>query len=67
MILACRNVEKGEAAAKDIQALTSCSAGTLQVWHLDMSSYVSVQEFSDKVKTELPRLDILANANCLNV
>ena len=63
VILACRNVEKGEAAAKDIQATTSCSSDNLQVWHLDLSSYASVQAFSDRVKTELPRVDVLlANA-----
>jgi NAD(P)-dependent dehydrogenase (short-subunit alcohol dehydrogenase family) len=59
VILACRNAEKGKAAAKDIQATTSCSSDTLQVWHLDMSSYASVQAFSDRVKAELPRLDVL--------
>jgi NAD(P)-dependent dehydrogenase (short-subunit alcohol dehydrogenase family) len=59
VILACRNVEKGKAAAKDIQATTSCSSGSLQVWHLDISSYVSVQAFTDRVKAELPRLDVL--------
>jgi NAD(P)-dependent dehydrogenase (short-subunit alcohol dehydrogenase family) len=59
VILACRNVEKGKAAAKDIQATTSCSSDTLQVWHLDMGSYASVQAFSDRVKAELPRLDVL--------
>lgn len=59
VILACRNVDKGKAAAKDIQATTSCSSDTLQVWHLDMSSYASVQAFSDRVKAELPRLDVL--------
>ncbi len=63
VILACRNVEKAEAAAKDIQETTSCSSDTLQVWHLDMSSYASVQAFSDRVNTELPRVDVLlANA-----
>ena len=59
VIMACRNTEKGKAAAKDIQATTSCSANVLQVWHLDMSSYASVQAFSDRAKTELPRLDAL--------
>ncbi|KAK0511691.1 hypothetical protein JMJ35_006264 [Cladonia borealis] len=66
VILACRNVEKGEAVAKDIQATTSCSSDSLQVWHLDLSSYASVQAFSDRVKTELPRVDaLLANAGIL--
>lgn len=63
VILACRNVEKGYVAAKDIQATTSCSPDTLLVWELDLSSYTSIQAFSDRVKAELPRLDILiANA-----
>ncbi|KAL9073261.1 MAG: hypothetical protein Q9161_003093 [Pseudevernia consocians] len=59
VILACRNVEKAKAAANDIQATTLCSSNTLQVWHLDMSSYTSVQAFSDRVKGDLPRLDSL--------
>jgi NAD(P)-dependent dehydrogenase (short-subunit alcohol dehydrogenase family) len=63
VILACRNVEKGKAAAKDIQTTTSCSPETLKVWQLDMSSYASVMAFAEKAKTELPRLDVfLANA-----
>ncbi|KAF2093001.1 retinol dehydrogenase [Rhizodiscina lignyota] len=63
VILACRNIEKGKAAAQDIEATTSCPSGTLDVWHLDLSSYKSVQAFGDKVKAELPRLDVLiANA-----
>lgn len=63
VIFACRNVEKAEAAMKDIQVTTSCSSDTLQVWHLDMSSYASVQAFSDRVRAELPRVDALvANA-----
>jgi NAD(P)-dependent dehydrogenase (short-subunit alcohol dehydrogenase family) len=59
VILACRNADKGKAAAKDIQATTSCSPDTLEVWNLDMSSYASVQAFSDRAKAELPRLDVL--------
>ena len=63
VILACRNVEKGKAAANNIQASTSCSSDTLQVWHLDLSSYASIQAFSGRVEAELPRLDVLvANA-----
>ncbi len=63
IILACRNVDKAKAAAKDIQDTTLCSSDTLQVWHLDMSSYASVQAFSNRVKAEVPRVDVLmANA-----
>jgi short-subunit dehydrogenase len=33
------------------------------VWHLDISSYASVQAFSNKAKAELLRVDVLiANA-----
>jgi NAD(P)-dependent dehydrogenase (short-subunit alcohol dehydrogenase family) len=59
VILACRNMDKGKAAAKDIQESTLCSPDIVDVWHLDLSSYASVQAFADKVKTELPRLDVL--------
>jgi len=63
VIIACRNVEKGKAAAKDIQATTHCSADILKVWQLDMSSYASVLAFAEKAKAELPRLDaLIANA-----
>lgn len=63
VILACRNTSKGLAAAKDIRATTGCSSDTLDVWQLDMGSYASVQAFASRVKTELPRLDVLiANA-----
>ncbi|RDW63776.1 putative short-chain dehydrogenase [Coleophoma cylindrospora] len=63
VILACRNLSKGQAAAKDIQTTTGCSSDTIGVWQLDMGSYASVQAFAAKVKAELPRLDVLiANA-----
>ncbi|KAH6971761.1 putative short-chain dehydrogenase [Ilyonectria sp. MPI-CAGE-AT-0026] len=59
VILACRNIEKANAAAKDIQESTSCPPQTLLVWKLDMSSYASVQAFAERAKSELPRLDSL--------
>lgn len=63
VILACRNVQKANNAAQDIKASTSCPSNVLQVWELDMSSYDSVRAFSNRAKTELPRLDaLIANA-----
>jgi NAD(P)-dependent dehydrogenase (short-subunit alcohol dehydrogenase family) len=63
VIIACRNVERGKAAAADIVATTSCPPDVLDVWSLDMSSYKSVQAFCEKAKAELPRIDVvLANA-----
>jgi len=63
VVMAVRNVEKGEAAARDIRSTTSCAPDALKVWQLDMSSYASVTAFAERAKAELPRLDaLLANA-----
>lgn len=59
VILACRNIEKGQAAAEEIQLSTRCSPSTLAVWKLDMSSYASVKTFAERARSELPRLDAL--------
>ncbi len=40
VILACRSVEKGEAAKKDIESTTK-RAGVVEVWQLDLGSYNS--------------------------
>ncbi|CAD0084109.1 unnamed protein product [Aureobasidium vineae] len=61
VILACRNLEKGEAALKDIEESTK-RTGVAEVWSLDLSSFESVKEFAKKVDT-LPRIDaIIENA-----
>lgn len=57
IIIACRSIEKGEAAKADIEASNS-RTGVVQVWQLDLSSYESVREFAQKAKT-LQRIDIL--------
>ena len=59
VILACRSVQKGEAAAKDIQNSTGCAPETLQVWQLDLSSHSSVIAFAERAKAKLSRLDAL--------
>ncbi|THX79989.1 NAD(P)-binding protein [Aureobasidium pullulans] len=61
VILACRNLEKGEAAVKDIEQSTK-RTGVAEVWSLDLSSFESVKEFAKKVD-KLPRIDsIVENA-----
>ncbi|KAH0376768.1 NAD(P)-binding protein, partial [Aureobasidium melanogenum] len=61
VILACRNLEKGEAAVKDIEESTK-RIGVAEVWSLDLSAFDSVKEFVKKVDT-LPRIDaIIENA-----
>jgi NAD(P)-dependent dehydrogenase (short-subunit alcohol dehydrogenase family) len=67
VIMAVRDVKKGEAVAQEIQTITSCSPNALKVWELDLSSYTSVLAFGQKAQTELQRLDaVLANAGIHN-
>ena len=61
VILACRSLDKGEAAKKDIEATTG-RKGVIEVWQLDLSSYQSVKQFAERAKT-LRRLDsVVENA-----
>ena len=57
VILAVRNLEKGEAAKTSIEA-SERRKGVVEVWHLDLSSYTSVKEFATKAQG-LKRLDVL--------
>jgi NAD(P)-dependent dehydrogenase (short-subunit alcohol dehydrogenase family) len=45
VILACRSVEKGKAAAKNIRESTGCSSETLDIWQLDMVSHGLLKSF----------------------
>jgi NAD(P)-dependent dehydrogenase (short-subunit alcohol dehydrogenase family) len=56
VILACRNLEKGEAAKKEIESSTG--RNVVEVWQLDLSSYESVKQFAKRAQG-LDRLDIL--------
>ena len=61
VIIACRSLDKGEAAKKDIEASTG-RKGAIEVWQLDLSSYESVKQFAARAKS-LSRLDsIVENA-----
>ena len=61
VILACRSLDKGEAAKKDLESSTGRS-GAVEVWQLDLSSYESVKQFAERAKS-LRRLDsIVENA-----
>lgn len=62
LIMAVRNMKKGEAARLELLKLTGREASTIEVWELDMDSYSSVKNFAARAET-LPRLDaLLANA-----
>ncbi len=58
LIIACRNLDKGEAAVLDIKA-TPGSTQAVEVWKLDLCSFQSVKEFQKRIYSDLERLDIL--------
>ncbi|KAH8901477.1 NAD(P)-binding protein [Thozetella sp. PMI_491] len=64
MILACRSVEKGNAARKAIiKEMGPSIIANIEVWPLDLADYRSVLSFGERVRSELTRLDIfVANA-----
>ncbi len=57
VILAVRNVEKGEAAKKSIEESTG-RTGVAEVWRLDLAHYESVKDFAKRAQG-LERLDVL--------
>lgn len=62
LIMAVRNMKKGEAARLELLKLTGRDPSTIEVWELNMDSYSSVMNFAARAKT-LSRLDaLLANA-----
>ncbi|KAH9369562.1 hypothetical protein HPB48_019650 [Haemaphysalis longicornis] len=58
VILACRNVDKGQRAAKEIDAEVGRS---VTVKRLDLCSFESVRQFADDVLRTEERLDVLVN------
>ena len=58
VIIAVRSIEKGEEARREIERRTKATAGVVEVWQLDLSSYESVKNFARKAES-LPRIDIL--------
>ncbi|KAJ5212179.1 uncharacterized protein N7498_003825, partial [Penicillium cinerascens] len=62
LIMAVRNVPKGETARLKLLEATGREESSIEVWELDMDRYSSVESFATRVTT-LPRLDVfLANA-----
>ncbi|KAK9687752.1 Sodium:neurotransmitter symporter family [Popillia japonica] len=63
VIMACRNTEKAEEAAKDI--IDSCTdnanVGKLAVEELDLNSLKSVKKFCNKILQKHERIDLLIN------
>jgi NAD(P)-dependent dehydrogenase (short-subunit alcohol dehydrogenase family) len=61
VILACRDVAKGEAAADWIAAAAAVERGGLRVVRLDLASLASVRRAADEIRSSSPRLDLLIN------
>jgi NAD(P)-dependent dehydrogenase (short-subunit alcohol dehydrogenase family) len=59
VVLACRNVERGEVAAGRIRA--ESRQATVQVVRLDLASLASVREAADEIRSACSRLDLLIN------
>ncbi|PYH92583.1 short-chain dehydrogenase/reductase [Aspergillus ellipticus CBS 707.79] len=68
LILAVRTVAKGEAAKEDIlRTLKQRTDGkAIEIWPLDLSSTASTLAFAERVKTELPRVDVLVENAGIN-
>lgn len=67
LILAVRSLEKGQLAAAELQKLAKDDKVRIDVWHLDMSSYASIQGFAGRVNAELPQIEyVLLNAGIRN-
>ncbi|EXJ82356.1 hypothetical protein A1O3_06169 [Capronia epimyces CBS 606.96] len=68
LILAVRSVSKGETAKEDIVRSVKhrTDADAIQVWPLDLSSTESTLAFADRVKTELPRVDVVVENAGIN-
>lgn len=58
VILAVRNVEKGEAAKESILKSEKTTTDVVEVWKLDLSSYQSSKDFAKRAE-RLERVDVL--------
>jgi NAD(P)-dependent dehydrogenase (short-subunit alcohol dehydrogenase family) len=62
LIMAVRDLNKGETARQELLQSTGREDSSIEVWKLDMDQYTSVKDFAARAET-LPRLDaLLANA-----
>ncbi len=59
VILACRNLEKGEAAKREIQSATASQ--NIGVMEVDVASFTSIHKFCTEVKLRYSHIDVLIN------
>jgi NAD(P)-dependent dehydrogenase (short-subunit alcohol dehydrogenase family) len=66
LIMGVRDPKKGEKAKVELIASTKRLPESVEVWHIDMEDYNSVESFAHRASTTLPRLDaVLANAGVM--
>ncbi|HET9720386.1 MAG TPA: SDR family NAD(P)-dependent oxidoreductase, partial [Solirubrobacteraceae bacterium] len=61
VVIACRNLAKGEAAASSIRASVGDRGGRVAVRQLDLADLGSVERFAAELSAERPVLDLLIN------
>ncbi|CAE7205737.1 hypothetical protein CFE70_008716 [Pyrenophora teres f. teres 0-1] len=65
LILAVRNVTKGNQAAKEISSALSLPLSNIEIWELDLGSFSSIKQFGERINT-LDRLDaVIQNAGIM--
>jgi NAD(P)-dependent dehydrogenase (short-subunit alcohol dehydrogenase family) len=65
LIMAVRDINKGETARKELLQCACREEFSIEVWKLDMDQYTSVKDFASRAES-LPRLDaVLANAGLM--
>ncbi|KAL2219392.1 putative short-chain dehydrogenase/reductase family protein [Thermoascus aurantiacus ATCC 26904] len=57
LIIGSRSLERGNQTKAELEKRTN-RPGAVQVRHLDMNTFKSVIEFAERVKREIPRLDV---------
>lgn len=57
VILAVRNIAKGNVGKKHIEECTG-RKGVMEVWELDMNNFASIESFAKRIEQKLPRLDV---------
>ncbi|KAL2788769.1 hypothetical protein BJX66DRAFT_352501 [Aspergillus keveii] len=72
LIITARDPERGEQALEAIRASLSDERGSaeaqIEIWPLDLESFRSIREFSQRIQDDLPSLDIaVLNAGVWNV
>ncbi|KAI0805303.1 hypothetical protein GGR55DRAFT_681212 [Xylaria sp. FL0064] len=59
LILAVRDGKRGAVASENLASGRDLKPGTIEVWHLDYSSYDSITSFANRARDDLERLDIV--------